>query len=790
MRILYYTKAFVIIVMLFGELGTLWSQNNIIISGKITDSNRQPVAQAMVAIESTTRGTYSANDGTFIFRAAPGRYTVVVSAYGYNTVRQEVDLTQPSTMDFVLQNASASIQEVEVAGKSAQTQTREKAFNAASVDIKPMAATVNNLNTVIGRAGGVRIREEGGTGSDFNLSIHGLSGNAVRYFIDGIPMSAMGSAVTLANLPVNLIERIEIFKGVVPAELGEDALGGAINIITRSDKRNSLDASMGYGSFNTLKGDLNAQTVNSKNGFTIRPSLGFSTSDNNYIMRGVEVWNNAAQEYQKVDKRRFHDGYNSRFGKIESGWTGRKWADEALIGITVATSDKEIQTGQKQTVVVGDATRENTSLSLSARYAKRNFIIQKLSARLFMSHTNDHTTLTDTTFRVYSWDGSWVNTSFSEVTGRGKSIRHYKRPQTIGRANMTYAIAKTTTVGINYMLYATGNERYDDFDRQFISTNDQMTRHITGIYLNHNAFNDKVNISFFAKNYTFHTRLKQKDLGSITGIDDINPTATKNFEGYGVAGRYTFSSMLSAKASFEKSIRLPSANEFLGNRQTIYPNFKLKPETGLNLNLGLYGERSTGQKSKIQYESSFFLRKVEDYILRVQMNERQSQYDNIASATINGIEAELAWNYGNKLRISANGSYIDERNKNRFKINGSPDVTYNNRMPNRPWLFANAEAEWNIHNPLGIKESRLQLSYLVRYTQYFYLTWEAHGNKNTKSIIPSQYAHSAAATWHFKSNRYALSTECSNLLNHKLYDNYMLQKPGRAYFIKFRLFIQ
>ena len=62
------------------------------------------------------------------------------------------------------------------------------------------------------RASGVKIREEGGVGSDFDLSINGLSGNSVRYFIDGIPLDSKGSYVTLANLPVNLIDRVEIYK--------------------------------------------------------------------------------------------------------------------------------------------------------------------------------------------------------------------------------------------------------------------------------------------------------------------------------------------------------------------------------------------------------------------------------------------------------------------------------------------------------------------------------------------------------------------------------------------------
>lgn len=47
-------------------------------------------------------------------------------------------------------------------------------------------------------------------GSDFDFSINGLSGSAVKFFIDGVPLDIMGSSMSLNNIPVNLSERIEV----------------------------------------------------------------------------------------------------------------------------------------------------------------------------------------------------------------------------------------------------------------------------------------------------------------------------------------------------------------------------------------------------------------------------------------------------------------------------------------------------------------------------------------------------------------------------------------------------
>ena len=139
------------------------------------------------------------------------------------------------------------------------------------------------------RTTGIKVREEGGVGSDFDLSINGLSGNSVRYFLDGMPLDTKGSGVSLANLPINIIDRIEIYKGVVPASLGTDALGGTINIITKQEKKDYLDVSYGIGSFHTHKADLNAQFVEKKTGLIVRPTVGINYSKNDYRMKNVQM---------------------------------------------------------------------------------------------------------------------------------------------------------------------------------------------------------------------------------------------------------------------------------------------------------------------------------------------------------------------------------------------------------------------------------------------------------------------------------------------------------------------
>ena len=265
------------------------AQTKYTLSGRVLDEGKAPLPMATIAVENTTLGTYSDEQGQYHLKLNEGTYTLVVSTVGYESVKMKVTLHGNKRQDFRLKESSVSLNVVEVLGKSKSQQIREGAFAVNALDVKPLINSVGNLNEMVNRTTGIRVREEGGVGSDFDLSINGMSGNSVRYFIDGVPLSTKGTGVSLANLPVNLIERIEIYKGVVPASLGDDALGGAINIITNQSKRNYLDVSYGIGSFHTHRADLNAQFVEPKSGLIVKPTIGVNYSKNDYLMKGMEV---------------------------------------------------------------------------------------------------------------------------------------------------------------------------------------------------------------------------------------------------------------------------------------------------------------------------------------------------------------------------------------------------------------------------------------------------------------------------------------------------------------------
>jgi len=768
---------------------TVSAQQKVTLSGEVKNSSGEPVYPATIALEGTATGTYTDEKGHYSLEAPAGKRTVVASSVGYEPVKMEVDLRNNQILHFILKEKIISLQGVDVYGKTKTQETREGVFNVSAVDIKSLVNTSASLSHIVNRTTSVRIREEGGVGSDFKLSINGLSGNSVRYFIDGVPLSAMGGGITLANLPTNIVDRIEIYKGVVPTYLGSDALGGAINIITKQEKRNYLDISYGTGSFHTHKFDLNAQFVDTKTGFVVRPVIGLNYSQNDYTMRNMEVWDEEQRKYIEKDVKRFHDDYFSFIAQLEAGFVNRRWADVLLVSATWSKQNKEIQTGNVQTIVYGEARRERESLNMSAQYRKRDLFIEKLDMNLSLSHTRDHSITIDSAYRSYAWDGTFTETYRNEILKRGQMIRNYKRPLTVVRTNFDYALHPQHTFNLNYLLNSIRNDRWDEIDTEFEPSKDVLTKHITGLSYSQNFFDNRLNNSFFVKHYINRLEVRQQDLYWITGAREELGSSTTHYTGYGAGLRYLLHDIFSIKGSYEHSVRLPLANEFLGNGTTIHPNFTLNPENSDNYNSGLFGTWQPQSNHRLYYEAGFFVRKVRDFIhLVLSESDGLAQYSNVENVTIKGMESEVKYEYSDLFQLITNCSYQDARSKTEFYQDGTPQITYNNKIPNQPWLYSNVEATLSRHNLLQ-KDTRLRLSYYYQYVHWFFLTWEGYGSLKSKATIPTQHAHNLAFSYSMKNEKYNISVECNNLTNRRLHDNYKLQKPGRSFFCKFRLFI-
>lgn len=687
-----------------------------------------------------------------------------------------------------------------VLAKSNSQVLKESAYSANSLDVKSRISSLSTIADVIGHSAGVNIRTEGGLGSDYNLSINGMSGNSIRFFVDGMPLSSKGNNVDLSNFPINLIDRIEVYKGVVPAYLGGDALGGAINIITKREFCNFIDASLTAGSFSTYRADFNSQFKTGRHGIIVRPQFNVDYSKNNYMMHNVEVWDEIKEDYDTVSRRRFHDKYFSVMGQVEAGVERTSWADQFFVGASYSNTHKELQTGSVQTIVYGKAQKNGDALGIQARYRKRDFLTEGLLAQASLSHTWDHTEAIDTAFQRYDWNGNYIVSSRNETNGKSRQFRHYKRPLTTVRANFAYALGEQHDISLNYMLTRTGNRRYDtvtdyytdshDYDVSFTPSNDVLEKHIIGLSYDQSLVKGRMANTFFVKDYVNHVDVEQNELYWITHSDKVARHTVKNNVGYGMGTRYKVKEWLAMKLNYEHAVRLPQAKELLGNSTTIYPNLSLNPEKSHNVNAGVFGMVNFTPLSNLYYDFNGFYRITEDYIhLSINEADGTAQYENINDVTTRGFEGELRYCYDDWLQCSANASYQESLDMQKYLDSGNISATYKNRVPNKPWLYANGELTL-IKNGLFSRSDKLRFNYLYQYVHWFYLTWEGYGYRASKSRIPNQHLQNMSLTYSWAHERYNLTIACDNVFDQLCYDNFRLQKPGRSFMAKFRVYIR
>lgn len=776
-----------------------FTQNHAGIQGKVLDEEGRPVVQANVRLVEQDINIQTDANGFYKWESlAAGAYTLRVSSIGFHP--KELSLTlkegQRQTADFVLSADNQLMESVTVIGKTEGQALKESGYAVNSIETKQYQNTTADLNQVLNRTTGVRIREQGGMGSNFNFSINGLSGKAVKYFIDGVPLDILGSTMSLNNIPVNLAQRIEVYKGVVPVSLGADAMGGVVNIITNQQVANYLDISHSYGSFNSHRSALSGQFQDPSSGLIVRANAFFNYSDNDYLMKDVEILQGGVRNGKEIidlngasfvttDAKRFHDQFRSAMGQLEVGVSNKKWADVLFAGFGYTYGNQDQQTGFEQNIVYGNVTRKSKAWTGSLRYKKEDLFIKGLNTSLFVSHSRDRSVVADTLFRQYYWDGSWTKKGATEMGSSIKSLNNIIRPRTFARVNLGYTIHHAHSVNLNYTLDRTKNEIYNEL----FDTGDDMpgllNKQILGLAYQQEFFDQRLTNTFFAKQY--HLGLEQRNYRD--GKEYLADSSFNNY-GYGVATRYKLLDNLGVKASFERAYRLQEVEEMFGDGLNIQPNTNLLPEKSNNVNIGGYYSLDL-QRHHFFLEASGFYRNAFDFIYPVpDQRSKALKNENKSNVRVTGFEAELRYHYADVLTFNINATYQNAINTTKFTREGSttPEATYQNKIPNQPWLFGNADFGIG-KNDVFLKNSRLQFNWYTQYVHWFYLTWEAYGNVNGKADIPSQLVHNAALSYAMENGRYNIALECRNLTDELAFDNFRLQKPGRAFSIKLRYFI-
>ncbi len=774
----------------------LWAQTKTpALSGKIVSKDKEAVF-ATVYLKGTTYGCSTNEEGMYYLHAPTGKYTLVVSALGYDTEEKSVVLTdERKKMNIIMKDSQLQLNEVMVVGNGV-SRINQSAYNAIAIGTEDLQNTTKNLSDALATTPGLKLRESGGVGSDMSMLLDGFSGKHIKVFIDGVPQEGVGESFGLNNIPVNYADRIEVYKGVVPVGFGTDALGGVINIVTgKHPKGWTLDASYSYGSFNTHKSNVNF-SYTSKNGLMFEVNAFQNYSDNSYWVDtpveqffpdGTSVLDVSVNEHV----RRFNDTYHNEAVVGKVGVVNRKWADRLVLGLTYSHVYKEIQNGVVQKVVFGQKHRKGHSLMPSLEYTKRNLFTHGMDLAVTANYNKNVTQNIDTSAYRYNWQGQ---AKYQNGTLGEQSYQNLRSDNDNWNATVTlrYHLGTVHSFILNHVLNSFHRENTPTMGTAGSEADEfaKLTRkNITGLSYTLTP-SESWNLSVFGKYYNQYNSGPVSTSASGT-TDYVLLKNTTSSGGYGTAGTYFFLKGAQAKLSYERAYRLPTNDELFGDEDLELGSIGLKPERSDNFNFNLSYTNRWGVH-RLYAEGSLIYRNTANYIQRRigtnGGNKAYASYENHGKVETKGYTLSLRYNYAEWLSLGGNWSHLDVRDnvKTLNKGTAQQNLTYRDRISNQPYLFFNSDLTLTWKDFMT-KGNTLSFTYDNYYQHSFPLYSESLGSKESKKYVPDQFSHNVALTYSLEQGRYNISFECRNLTDEKLYDNFSLQKPGRAFYGKIRV---
>jgi vitamin B12 transporter len=676
---------------------------------------------------------------------------------------------------------NADLAEVTVTvGRSETKRLQQSAEAVTVVDTKTAQRQTADLGEVLARTQGIAIRRSGGLGSDARFSLNGLYDDQIRFFLDGVPLDVAGFPFGLTNVPVNLIDRVEVYRGVVPVRYGADALGGAVNLVTDQSHETHAGFSYQVGSFGTHRVTVDGRYRHEPSGFIVGGAAFLDAAKNDYEV-DVEVAD-AQGRLSSATVPRFHDAYLAYGATLEVGVVDQPWAKRLTLQAFASTYDKDLQHNVVMTVPYGEVEYGETVYGATARYDVALDPIFTLE--LIANYARRTIDFVDKAQWVYDWFGARIRERrvFGEIESDPTDQTTWQH-NALARATLTAALAPghalRLSISPNYAT-RTGDERIqaDPAARDPLTAERDLLTIVSGLEYELSAVGDRLSNIVFVKDYVYRAMSEEVLPGNIFRERD---TDSHTF-GVGDAFRFQLLPWLYAKASYEYATRLPRPDEVFGDGVLVLANLELEPEVSHNANLGPrieYRDDTTGDWT---LDVNGFLRQ-SDRLVVLLGNDRFSSYQNVYAARSLGIENAATWDMpGRFFGVEGTLTWQDVRNAS---DSGTFGAFNGDRIPNRPYLFASWGAHLRFSGMPGAQDT-LEPFYSGRYVHGFFRGWESQGLRQFKQVVDTQVTHAAGVSWNLDHYPYrgSATLEVDNLTDAKVFDNFGAQRPGRAYYLK------
>lgn len=789
----FYTHATVLLVLCLARINS-HAQTTHSVEGKIVDQQGIPIEGVLIQTDSINRGFVSNQEGRFkITGLIIGEYTLVFSHVSYASRAVHLHVAAPNnnhdSLVVVMETKTTSLEEVSIISKSEARLLIEKALPVSVISMQDIIGTVSDVNGVLTKTSGIKIRNTGGVGSAARISVRGLEGKRIGYFIDETPMNANTDFLDLNDIPVDMIDRIEVYKGVVPAKLGGSAMGGAVNIVLKEYPPEYYDFAYTIASFNTHKANAVWKRNNEKLGIEYGIGGFYTYSDNDYTME-------LPLEDRTEIRRRNHDQFKKI--TIGSGFKAKNtWFDEIIVEPAFTMTEKEIQGIEFR---INEAKSYADAYFLSASTEKQGFFMDGLDFDFDITYAYSIYRFVDKASKTVSWFGD-ERTRFIELGGeigrlpggeigvRPNDMRNLKH-QTINKINLKYVLNQKNTLNLNSTFnHVVGlpNDPLKDLVVGYRTNfNSYMKSWVLGLAYESNLLQDKLLNAITSKYYSYNMDTRLADLFASNTVRIVS----LNKKDYGIsnATRYKIGDHHLIKFSMAYDVRLPSDDELLGDGFLVSPASDLEPERNTSFNLGwLFEGNKSGQI--VQFETNFFFMHVQNMI-RIRGGTLQTSYENLEEMRTLGVDMDVKWSATPFLYLFGNATYQDLRDVRAF-AQGSRRIenpTRGNRIPHIPYLYANAGVELYKANVFGGTDQYSRFFASMSFVEEYFYDFEQ--SKLQQRRVPRATTVDMGVEHSFRQKAIIIALQINNLTDAKVISEFNRPLPGRNFALKMRMRIK
>lgn len=527
---------------------------------------------------------------------------------------------------------------------------------AATIDPEEHREQSETLTDALAESVGVQVRRYGGLGAFSTLSIRGSAANQVQVYLDGIPLSrARNETVNVADLPLDNLERIEVYRGTTPVMFGTAGIGGVVNLVTKppsAEPASYLAAS--YGSFDTRK--TVAAHTRKAGPFDVLAFLTYLGSEGDFSFvddRGTDQNPNDDRVVVRRD-----NAYDSIESLIKGAWSSPE-------GLRVELTS---ETFFKDQGLAGAGNRNELPQSAGLRDLRVLHYLRAVKSQLLA----DALEIKGTVFGTYE---RLALSDRHNKLGGGNQAGRDTTTTFGGNFGGTYALAASHSLE---WLTEVSHENLSPLGNLPERTNypDQSRWHLAAAAQHQAAFiADRLLLAPTLRYERVRNSFTETDLQGRF----VPPRHTNHVDLWGPALGASFQLFpwLLIKANLARQQRAPNLSELFGQTGTVAGETRLEEETAINRDLGLLAEYRPGRRlDRFRVAYAYFNDDIDNLIVLRLLGQGRFKPENVNGARLRGHELELNTTWLEHFDVDINFTHQEPENL---------DPQYRHkRLPQRP----------------------------------------------------------------------------------------------------------